>query len=144
MDFWDIRGQCPEANLAEEATAYLSAWLKLASTAAGAPLEASKMYSPNSLPRKTRRRSAAKLKAARVDTSAIGETSWQPPRPNKLREQSQVVVGAEGEKSIVLMRVTTARALGILAAALPSKLFFTVVSSLTDLLSSPYGTQRQV
>ena len=102
------------------------------------------MYSPNSLPRKSRRRAVAKLKAVRGDTSAIGETSWQPPRPNKVRDQAPVVVGAEGEKSIVLMRVTTARALGILAASLPSKLFPTVVSSLTELLSSPYGTQRQV
>jgi hypothetical protein len=102
------------------------------------------MYSPNSLPRKSRRRAVAKLKAVRGDTSAIGETSWQPPRPNKVRDQAPVVVGAEGEKPIVLMRVTTARALGILAASLPSKLFPTVVSSLTELLSSPYGTQRQV
>lgn len=101
------------------------------------------MYSPNSLPRKSRRQ-VAKLRAVRGDTSAIGETSWQPPRPNKVREQTQVVVGAEGEKSIVLMRVTTARALGILAASLPSKLFPTVVTSLTELLSSPFGTQRQV
>lgn len=103
------------------------------------------MYSPNSLPRKSRGRAVAKLKAVRGGTPTSGEPSWTPPhRPNKVREQTSVVVGAEGEKSVVHMRVTTAMALGIFAASLPSSLFPTVSTSLTELLSSPSGTQRQV
>lgn len=102
------------------------------------------MYSPSSLPRKSRGRAVAKLKAARGEIPTTGEPSWAPPRPNKVREQSSVVVGADGEKSAVHMRVTTAKALGILAASLPSALFPTVATSLTELLSSPSGTQRQV
>lgn len=142
---WRLLLQCPEEKLAEEATSYLSSWLKLASTAAGAPLETSKMYSPNSLPRKSRGRAVAKLKAVRGEIPAVGESSWQPPRPNnKVRDLLHVIVGADGEKSAVLMRVTTARALGILAASLPSALFPTVANLLTELLSSSLGTQRQV
>lgn len=103
------------------------------------------MYSPNSLPRKSRGRAVAKLKAVRGEIPAVGESSWQPPRPNnKVRDLLHVIVGADGEKSAVLMRVTTARALGILAASLPSALFPTVANLLTELLSSSLGTQRQV
>lgn len=103
------------------------------------------MYSPHSLPRNSRVRAEAKLKAAHGVTSTIGESSWQaPPRPNKVREQSFVVVGADGEKSVVLMRVATASALGILAASLPSSMFGSIVSSLIELLSSTLGIQRQV
>lgn len=137
--------QCPEANLAEEATTYLSSWLKLASTASGSPLETSKMYSPNSLPRKSRGKAVAKLKAGHgVASGNLESTLPLPPRSCKSREHPSVIVGADGEKSVVIMRVTASRALGILAASLPSTMSPTIVNLLSELFSTAYGTQRQV
>lgn len=137
--------QSPEAALAEEAGLYFSSWLNLASTATGASLETSNFYSPNLLPRRTRDRAIAKCTAGLNLTAAEGESSCQThPRVNKIREHANVVVAADGEKSVVVMRVLTAHCLGILAASLPSTKFSFIAKLLTTFLSTSSAIQRQV
>lgn len=103
------------------------------------------MYSPNSLPRKSRGKAVAKLKAGHgVASGNLESTLPLPPRSCKIREHPSVIVGADGEKSVVIMRATASRALGILAASLPSTMSPTIVNLLSELFSTAYGTQRQV
>lgn len=143
--FFIILGQSPEGALAEEAGLYFSSWLNLASTATGASLETSNLYSPNLLPRRTSDRTIAKCTAGLSLTSAGGESSCHAPsRVNKIREHTIVVVGADGEKSVVVMRVVTAHCLGILSASLPSTKFSFIVKLLSTFLSSSSAIQRQV
>lgn len=53
-------------------------------------------------------------------------------------------MGADGEKSVVHMRVTTSIALGVLAASLPHSAVNIVVNALSGLLASNSSVQRQV
>ncbi|CAM6099985.1 unnamed protein product [Calypogeia fissa] len=150
---WRLLIQCPQEDLASAAGSYFASWLKLASTASGSPLEMSKMFSPNSLPRRSRVKAAEKLRAVRVGNSNAGESSLKnqkdPSPKNKIvdnfsTQSSKVVVGAEGEKSVVQMRVATSAALGIMAASLPESMLGAVVNALLELLSTASGVQRQV
>lgn len=84
---------------------------------------------------------------------SAGESRWQSQREassrsrnvdNFTNQSSKVIVGAEGEKSVVQMRVATASALGILAASLSDSMLGTAVIALLELLNSTSGVQRQV
>ncbi|KAL3681420.1 hypothetical protein R1sor_024376 [Riccia sorocarpa] len=150
---WRLLLQSPQESLASAANAYFASWLRLSSTALGSPLEPSKMFSPNSLSRRSRVKFVEKLRGVKGGNLGTGEPSWQHTRETSMRSKSvdiitnhssKVFVGAEGEKSVVQMRVATAVALGIMAANLPDSLLETVVNALLDLLNSTSGVQRQV
>ncbi|KAG6551134.1 hypothetical protein Mapa_007369 [Marchantia paleacea] len=150
---WRLLLQCPQKHLASAAGAYFASWLKLSSTALGSPLETSKMFSPNSLPRRSRVKVVEKLRGGKGGNMSAGESSWQSQREatsrsrnvdNFTNQSSKVIVGAEGEKSVVQMRVATASALGILAASLSDSMLGTAVIALLELLNSSSGVQRQV
>ncbi|KAJ7534695.1 hypothetical protein O6H91_13G105700 [Diphasiastrum complanatum] len=150
---WRLLLECPPSDLATTATAYFPSWLKLASTAAGSPLETSKMFSPTSLPRRSRVKAVAKLKAARCASSLHGETSsltskdvTEKHRALELSfsSHSKIVVGADGERAVIQMRVATASALGIFAASMPESTSQILVETLLEHLASISGVQRQV
>lgn len=110
------------------------------------------MFSPNSLPRRSRVKAAEKLRAVKVGNMNAGESSWKNQKDttpkNKIVDNfstaTKVVVGADGEKSAVQMRVATSSALGIMAASLPETMLGAVVGALLELLSTASGVQRQV
>lgn len=110
------------------------------------------MFSPNSLPRRSRVKAVEKLRGVKGGNIGAGESSWQQREAstrsknveNFTNQSSKVVVGAEGEKSVVQMRVATASALGIMAAGLSDSMLGTVVNAVLELLNSTSGVQRQV
>ncbi|KAI5064208.1 hypothetical protein GOP47_0020878 [Adiantum capillus-veneris] len=143
---WKLLLQSPKGDLAGAADNYFASWLKLASTAAGSPLELSKMFSPISLPRKSHVRAAAKLRQAKGDGPSH---QWNKDEARNADlpftvGMSKIVVGSDTEKSVVQMRVSTSFALGIMAASLPPSSCKMVVDSLSVHLLSMSGVQRQV
>lgn len=151
---WKLLLQSPKDDLALAAEIFFPSWLKLASTAAGAPLETSKMFSPTTLPRKSHFRAAAKLRAAKSGSSTTGDATWHRQKDDDLKDKKvdssfsttvpKVVVGAECEKSVVQLRSCAASALGIIAASLPNSMYDMIVKVLTEHLASTSGVQRQV
>ena len=141
--------QIPKEDLASAAEKFFSSWLKLASTATGSPLEASKMFSPTTLPRKSHVRAAAKIRASKGESSASGYDGHYRNTEIRNSESSfpgvgKVVVGSDTEKSVVQMRVSTAFALGLMASSLPYSLHNMLVEVLSNYLTSTSGVQRQV
>jgi TATA-binding protein-associated factor len=141
--------QIPKDDLASAAEKFFSSWLKLASTATGSPLEASTMFSPTTLPRKSHVRAAAKLRASKGEGSASRYDDHHQNTEIRNADSSfsgigKVVVGSDTEKSVVQMRVSTAFALGVMASSLPLSLHNMLVEILSNYLTSPSGVQRQV
>lgn len=98
-------------------------------------------------------KAAEKLRAAKMGNLNAGESSLKNQKDSSLKnkivdnfstQSSKVIVGAEGEKSAVQMRVATSTALGIMAAGLPETMLGAVVNALLELLSTWSGVQRQV
>lgn len=146
---WILLLQSPKNDLTAAAEKFFPSWLKLASTATGSPLETSKMFSPTSLPRRSHVRAAAKLRAAKGESSASGD--YHRNRDEARNSDSsfaagvlKVVVGSDMDKSVVQMRVSTSFALGIMAASLPYSLYGTMVEVLIKHIASTSGVQRQV
>eukprot|EP01018_Ginkgo_biloba_P007683 Gb_19667 [translate_table: standard] len=149
---WRLLLQCPQEELASAANCYFNSWLKLSTTACGSPFEASKMFSPTFLPRKSHFKAAAKLRAAKGESPILGHVALDMDKEVPLNDKSlelspnftKIIVGADTEKSVNHTRVVTASALGVLAANLPESLFQMVVDSLSEHLASLYAVQRQV
>ncbi|XP_057836707.2 TATA-binding protein-associated factor BTAF1 isoform X2 [Cryptomeria japonica] len=149
---WRLLLQCPHEELAAAADCYFASWLKLSTTPSGCLLDASKMFSPTSLPRRSQFKAAAKLRASKGESLNLGHvaitTEKELPTHDKSLDISsnftKIYVGADGEQSVTCMRVVTASALGVLAANLPEALFQKLVDSLLEHLASLSAVQRQV
>ena len=149
LTFFVFSSQIPKEDLASAAEKFFSSWLRLASTATGSPLEASKMFSPTTLPRRSHVRAAAKLRASKGESSASAYDSHHQNTEARNSDSSfsgvgKVIVGSDTEKSVVQMRVSTAFALGVMASSLPPTLHNMLVEVLSSYLSSTSGVQRQV
>ncbi|KAH9321118.1 hypothetical protein KI387_015757, partial [Taxus chinensis] len=148
---WCLLLQCPHEELASAADHYFASWLKLSTTPSGCPLDASKMFSPTSLPRRSQFKAAAKLRASKGESLNLGHVTISTEKEVPTHDRSsdisanftKIYVGADGEQSVPCMRVVTASALGALAANLPESLFQKLVDSLLEHLASLSGVQRQ-
>lgn len=143
--------QSPRNDLAAAAQSFFASWLKLASTATGAPLEVSRMFSPLSLPRKSHAKAVAKIKAVTGESSTSGSIFREGNRVESKTVDlpfavgsSKIIVGSDTEKSVVQMRVSTSFALGLMAASLPHSSYSMIIEALLTHLSSMSGVQRQV
>ncbi|EFJ06187.1 hypothetical protein SELMODRAFT_186944 [Selaginella moellendorffii] len=133
---------CSHSHLQPSTLSFFPTWLKLASTAAGASLEASNMFSPTSLPKGSRSKVVAKLSASKLISR--GESHSHGPEAQKHSDVvPKVVVGADGENSAVYMRIATTSALGVLAGNVPGSMLDLIFQALNQALHSPSGIQRQ-
>lgn len=144
--------QCPEQDLEAAAKLYFSSWIHLATTPCGSALDATKMFFPTVLPRKSHFRAAAKMRSVKsenfVDTCIASEVAKgiisQENRIDCGAVSTKIIVGADNEKSVVHTRVLTAAALGIFVSRLPEVSLLIVIHRLWNDLISLSGVNRQV
>ncbi|XP_058072193.1 TATA-binding protein-associated factor BTAF1 [Magnolia sinica] len=148
---WRLLVQCPESDLEAASISYISSWIELATTPYGSPLDATKMFWPVALPRKSHFRAAAKMRAVKLENDCNHNFGFDTVKDAHLLERSEVsskftkiIVGADSEKSVTRTRVVTATALGILASKLPEASLQFVFDPLWKDLTSLSGVQRQV
>ncbi|KAL5706990.1 btaf1 RNA polymerase II [Ranunculus cassubicifolius] len=149
---WRLLLQCPERDLETAARSYFTSWIELATTPYGSPLDASKMFWPDALPRRSHFRAAAKMRAIKLENDHNMGFGVESAKGTTLQERNvvasanhlKIIVGADTEKSVTHTRVATATALGILASNLPLESLEFVVEPLWKELTSASGTQRQV
>lgn len=130
----------------------MSSWIELASTPYGSVLDATKMFWPVALPRKSHFRAAAKMRAVNLESESyrnIGLESANGAIPQeRIGDVSispvKIIVGADVEMSVTRTRVVTATALGIFASKLEERSMQYVVDPLSNALNSLSGVQRQV
>ncbi|XP_077236335.1 ROOT GROWTH DEFECTIVE 3 isoform X2 [Tasmannia lanceolata] len=148
---WRLLLQCSESDLEAAAKTYISSWIQLATTPYGSPLDATKMFWPVALPRKSHFRAAAKMRAVKLENEG-NRSAFDPMKDPLLNEKggevstnfTKIIVGADSEKSVTYTRVVIATALGILASKLPESSLQFVVDTLWNELTSLSGVQRQV
>ncbi|OVA11083.1 SNF2-related [Macleaya cordata] len=149
---WRLLLQCPEEDLETAAQSYFSFWIELATTPYGSPLDATKMFLPVALPRKSHFRAAAKMRAVKLENDCTINFGSDSSKEGTLQERNgvvstslpKIIVGADGEKSVTHTRVVTATALGVFASKLSEASLQFVVDSLWKDLTSLSGVQRQV
>ncbi|KAK9093560.1 hypothetical protein Syun_028471 [Stephania yunnanensis] len=149
---WRLLLQGPETDLEVVARSYFSDWTELASTSYGSPLDVTKMFWPEALPRKSQFRAAAKMRAAKLENTHNGNYDFDCGKGINIQNKHEVVptgvmkiiVGSDGEKSVTQTRVVTATALGVLASKLSHGSLRFVTDSLWRDLTSLSGVQRQV
>ncbi|KAL2517391.1 TATA-binding protein-associated factor BTAF1 [Abeliophyllum distichum] len=148
---WKLLLQCQVGDLDSAAKLYFSSWIELVTTPYGSPLDATKMFWPVSLPRKSHFKAAAKMRAVNLEndyykgkllesadgilTEKNGDASTNP---------SKIVVGADVDISVTYTRVVTATALGTMASKLNGASLQCVVDALWKGFASLSGVQRQV
>ncbi|KAL0312286.1 UNVERIFIED_CONTAM: TATA-binding protein-associated factor BTAF1 [Sesamum radiatum] len=146
-----IRCQCQVEDLENAAKLYFSSWIELATTPYGSPLDATKMFWPVALPRKSHFKAAAKMKAVKLENENYKNKAVESVE-SMLAEQNgdasansmKIVVGADLDISVTYTRVVTATALGVMASKLNGPPLQYVVEPLWKGLSSLSGVQRQV
>lgn len=133
------------------ARSYFSSWIELATTPYGSPLDATKMFWPVALPRKSHFRAAAKMRAVKLENDCSRNFSFdfakgisQERNGDVSTNFVKIIVGADGDKSVTHTRVVTASALGIFASKLPEESLQIVFDPLWKDLTSSSGVQRQV
>lgn len=149
---WRLLLQCPQPDLEAVAKSYMSSFIELATTPYGSSLDATKMFWPAALPRKSHFRAAAKMRAVKLESEYNRNSGHDymtgTTFPEKNGEASsnftKIIVGADSEKSVTCTRVITATALGILASRLPESSLQCVIDPLWEDLTSLSGVQRQV
>ncbi|XP_072972272.1 TATA-binding protein-associated factor BTAF1 isoform X2 [Typha angustifolia] len=149
---WRLLLQCPEQELESSARSYFSNWMQLATTPYGSTLDSTKMFWPVALPRRSRYRAAAKMRAVKLEHDSDRVFSFDSAKENASSEQildastivSKIIVGADSEKSVTHTRVITATALGVLASKLGESSWQVVIDPLWIDLISFSGVQRQV
>ncbi|KAI0501620.1 hypothetical protein KFK09_016565 [Dendrobium nobile] len=149
---WRLLLQCPGQDLEAAAQLYFSSWIHLAATPYGSALDATKMFWPIALPRKSHFRAAAKMRIVKSDndtgtcfTVEVGKGSMLP--ENKIdcaTISTKIIVGADSEKPVTHTRVVTASALGVFVSRLPEVSLPAVIHPLWNDLTSLSGVQRQV
>uniref|UniRef100_A0A1D1XEI5 TATA-binding protein-associated factor 172 n=1 Tax=Anthurium amnicola TaxID=1678845 RepID=A0A1D1XEI5_9ARAE len=149
---WDLLVQCPEEDLEAAAKLYFPAWTQLATTPVGSTLDATKMYWPVALPRKSHFRAAAKMRATNYENENHGIVHFNSSKGVIAQENvddsqinsMKIIFGSDNEKSVTRTRVATATALGVLASKLPEVSLQVVVNPLWNDVTSSSGVQRQV
>lgn len=149
---WRLLLQSPERDLETAARSYFTSWIELASTPYGSQLDASKMFWPVALPRRSHVRAAAKMRAIKQENDSSLSFALDSAKGSTMHERNRVVsanhvkitVGADSEKSVTRTRVATAVALGVLASNLFPVSWQLVVDPLWKEATSASGVQRQV
>ncbi|XP_059663033.1 TATA-binding protein-associated factor BTAF1 isoform X2 [Cornus florida] len=149
---WRILVQCPVEDLEAAANSNFSSWIELTSTPFGSPLDATKMFWPVALPRKSHFRAAAKMRAVKLENDTFRNIALDSAKFSTLQEKNgdgstnpvKIIVGADMEMSVTHTRVVTATALGILASKLHEGSMQYVVDPLWKAVTSLSGVQRQV
>ncbi|PPD71072.1 hypothetical protein GOBAR_DD32050 [Gossypium barbadense] len=149
---WRLLVQCPVGDLEVAAASFMSSWIELATTSYGSTLDATKMFWPVALPRKSHHKAAAKMKAVKLENESYGTTGLDSVRGAVSQENNgdtssnlvKIIVGADAEMSVTNTRVITASALGIFASKLQANSLQCVVDPLWNALTSLSGVQRQV
>ncbi|KAG8375288.1 hypothetical protein BUALT_Bualt10G0084800 [Buddleja alternifolia] len=148
---WNLLLKCQVEDLANAAKSYFSSWIELATTPFGSQLDATKMFWPVALPRKSHFKAAAKMRAVYFDfenykNKALESTESTSGEQNgdASANSTKIVVGADLDISVTYTRVVTATALGIMASKLIGPSLQYVVDPLWNGLTSLSGVQRQV
>lgn len=149
---WRLLLQCPEQDLEAAAKKYFPSWIHLASTPYGSPLDATKMFWPIALPRKSHFRAAAKMRVVKSENGSDACLNLDAMKGNMLQEKKmdvasidiKIIVGADSEKHVTHTRVVTASALGIFVSRLPEVSLPAIIHPLWNDLNSLSGVQRQV
>ncbi|GMQ02497.1 hypothetical protein CsSME_00048698 [Camellia sinensis var. sinensis] len=134
---WRLLLQCSVEDLEAAAKLYISYWLELATTPYGSPLDATKMFWPVALPRKSHFKAAAKMRALKLESDSCVSVASD-------YAKATIIVGADVEMSISHTRVVTATALGTFISKLLEGCMQYVVDPLWKALTSLSGVQRQV
>ncbi|KAL0324060.1 UNVERIFIED_CONTAM: TATA-binding protein-associated factor BTAF1 [Sesamum calycinum] len=148
---WNLLLKCQVEDLENAAKLYFSSWIELATTPYGSSLDATKMFWPVALPRKSHFKAAAKMKAVKLENENYKNKALESVE-SMLAEQNgdasansmKIVVGADLDISVTYTRVVTATALGVMASKLTGPPLQYVVEPLWKGLSSLSGVQRQV
>ncbi|KAI3468468.1 hypothetical protein Pfo_025131 [Paulownia fortunei] len=148
---WNLLVKCLVEDLESAAKLYFSLWIELATTPYGSPLDATKMFWPVALPRKSHFKAAAKMRAVKLESEnqknkALESTESMSGEQNgdASANSTKIVVGADLDISVTYTRVVTATALGVMASKLNGPSLQYVVDPLWKGLTSLSGVQRQV
>ncbi|CAL5439643.1 unnamed protein product [Camellia sinensis] len=149
---WRLLLQCSVEDLEAAAKLYISYWLELATTPYGSPLDATKMFWPVALPRKSHFKAAAKMRALKLESDSCVSVASDYAKATVSQEKNgdpstnpiKIIVGADVEMSISHTRVVTATALGTFISKLLEGCMQYVVDPLWKALTSLSGVQRQV
>ncbi|KAL6533717.1 btaf1 RNA polymerase II, B-TFIID transcription factor-associated, 170kDa [Orobanche hederae] len=148
---WNLLVKCLVEDLESAVKLYFSSWIELASTPYGSPLDATQMFWPVTLPRKSHFKAAAKMRAALLESETQRNTALKSTE-SMFRQQigdasansTKIIVGADLDISVTYTRVVTSTALGVLASKLNGPSLQYVVDPLCKGLTSLSGVQRQV
>lgn len=114
-----INGQSPVEDLEAAGGKFMSSWIELATTPFGSSLDATKMFWPVALPRKSHFKAAAKMRAVKLENDSSGSVDLPQERNGDTSTNSvKITVGSDLEMSVTNTRVVTASALGIFASKL--------------------------
>lgn len=149
---WRLLIESPMEDLEGAVKLYFSSWLDLATTPYGSPLDATKMFWPVSVPRKSHFRAAAKIRAANFENESTKSTVLDFSQGTSFQEQNgdtsssltKIIVGSDVDISVTFTRVVTSTALGILASKLNEASLGFVINPLWAAITSLSGVQRQV
>ncbi|KAF3440568.1 hypothetical protein FNV43_RR18852 [Rhamnella rubrinervis] len=149
---WRLLVKCRAEDLELVARSHMSAWIELATTPYGSVLDATKLFWPVAIPRKSHVRAAAKMRAAKLENEYFRnnglESSTETIQQEKIGDvctnSFKIIVGADVDASVTHTRVVTAAALGIFASKLLENATQYVVDPLWNALTSLSGVQRQV
>nr|XP_043627435.1 TATA-binding protein-associated factor BTAF1 [Erigeron canadensis] len=149
---WRLLLECPVRDLVAAANSYMASWLELITTPYGSPLDATKMFWPLALPRKSQFKAAAKMRAVKLENGMYTHVVSDSAEGTFLHDRNgdssinpaKIVVGADSEMSVTNTRIVTSTALGILASKLHEVPDQYVFDPLWKAITSLSGVQRQV
>lgn len=139
-------------DLEAAARSYMASWIELITTPYGSPLDATKMFWPLALPRKSHFKAAAKMRAVKLEnglyTHIVSDSSEGSVPYDRNGDSSmssvKIIVGADSEISVTNTRIVTSTALGILASKLHETPNQYIFDPLWKAITSLSGVQRQV
>ncbi|KAL8195695.1 hypothetical protein R6Q57_025448 [Mikania cordata] len=149
---WRLLLECPVGDLEAAASSYMASWIELVTTPYGSPLDATKMFWPLALPRKSHFKAAAKMRAVKLENglypNVVSDSTETTPSHDRNGDFSmnsvKLIVGADSEMSVTNTRIVTSTALGILASKLHEVSDQYVFDPLWKAITSLSGVQRQV
>lgn len=149
---WRLLLECPVGDLEAAAVSYMASWIELITTPYGSPLDATKMFWPLALPRKSHFKAAAKMRAVKLEnglyTNVVSDyaegTLTHDRNGDSSMSSVRIIVGADSEMSVTNTRIVTSTALGILASKLHEVSDQYVFDPLWKAITSLSGVQRQV
>lgn len=149
---WRLLLECPVGDLEAAASSYMASWIELIATPYGSPLDATKMFWPLALPRKSHFKAAAKMRAVKLEnglyTNIVMDSAEGTLSHDRNGESSissvKIIVGSDSEMSVTNTRIVTSTALGILPSKLHEVSDQYVFDPLWKAITSLSGVQRQV